>query len=165
MERVTVDEVDHEPHPAGVNTVRRPLSDALGTTDCTVVHYELEPGDSFSGGLHRHHDQEECFYVLSGTATFDTRASADAPERTVEVGAGEAIRFPPGEFQFGYNATDERVVALAIAAPAPGHDWDRVEWLTRCRTCEAEVVHDIQITDDGAIAATCRGCGKRLTTG
>lgn len=164
MERVTVDDVDHDGHPAGVNTVRRPVSDALGATDCTIVYYELAPGDSFSGGLHRHHDQEECFYVLSGTVTFDTRESVDADPRTVTVAAGEAVRFPPGEFQFGYNDSDERVVALAIAAPSSGHDWDQIEWLTRCRPCDEEVVHDIALSDAGAIVATCRQCGKELST-
>lgn len=78
IERVTVDEIEHVGHPADVNSVRRSISDALGVTDVTLIYYELEPGDLFSGGLHRHHDQEEVFYVLSGIATFDTRDTADA---------------------------------------------------------------------------------------
>jgi len=52
------------------------------------------------------------FYVLSGTATFETEAGE------VTVDAGEAIRFVPGEFQQGSNRGDERVVALAPGAPS-----------------------------------------------
>lgn len=165
MERVGIEAVDHVPHPAGVNTVRRPVSDALGATDCTVVYYELEPGDAFSGGLHRHGDQEELFYVLEGTATFDVRESADDEERTVTVEPGEAIRFERGEFQHGYNDTDERVVALAVAAPKSRHDWEQIEWLAQCRDCDEEVVYAIRRDDDGNIVATCPQCGKELSTG
>jgi uncharacterized cupin superfamily protein len=165
MERVTVNEIEHVGHPADVNTVRRSISDALGATDVTMIYYELEPGDSFSGGLHRHHDQEEVFYVLSGTATFDIRETADAQTRTVTLTDGKAIRFLSGEFQHGYNDTDERLVALALAAPQTEHDWEQLEWLTRCRTCDEEIVHDVQLTDDRNIVATCRQCEKEITTG
>lgn len=165
MERITVNEIEHVGHPADVNTVRHSISDTLDATDVTMIYYELEPGDSFSGGLHRHHDQEEVFYVLSGTATFDTRETVDAQTRTVTLTAGEAVRFPPGEFQYGYNDTDERLIALAVAAPQSEHDWNQLEWLTQCRTCNEEVIHDVQLTDDRNIIATCRQCGKEITTG
>lgn len=79
--------------------------------------------------------------------------------------ADEAIRIPPGEFQYGYNDTDEPLVALAIAAPQPEHDWEQLEWLTRCRTYDEEVIHDIRLTDDRDIVATCRQCGKEINTG
>lgn len=49
--KVTVDEIEHVGHPADVNTVRRSITDALGATDFTMIYYELEPGDSFSGGF------------------------------------------------------------------------------------------------------------------
>lgn len=165
MERITVDDIEHVGHPAGVNTVRRSISDALGVTDVTMIYYELEPDDSFSGGLHRHFDQEEVFYILSGTATFDTCETVDAQTQTVTLTAGEAIRFSPGEFQYGYNDTDERLVVLALAAPQTEHDWKQLEWLTRCRACDEELVHDIRLTDDRNIVATCRQCGKEITTG
>ena len=164
MDKVTVDEIKHVGHPADVNTVRRSITDALGATDFTMIYYELEPSDSFSGGLHRHDDQEEIFYVLSGTATFETRETVEEATQTVTLTAGEALRFVPGEFQYGYNDTDERLVALALAAPQTEHDWDQLEWLTRCRTCDEEVIYDIQLTDDQNIIATCRQCGKEITT-
>lgn len=130
-----------------------------------MIYYELESGESFSGGLHWHYDQEEVFYVLSGTATFDTRETVDAQTKTVTLTAGEAIRFAPGEFQYGYNDSDERLIALALAAPQTEHDWEQLEWLTRCRTCDEEVIHDVQLTDNRTIVATCRQCRKEITTG
>jgi len=87
MEKVTIDEVSElETNPA--ESLRRPIGDTLGTTDVSINHYELAPGESLSGGLHAHHDQEEIFVVLEGTAAFDV-----GPERDrIDVTAGEAIR-------------------------------------------------------------------------
>ncbi len=99
-----------------VHSVRRPVSRALATTNFAMNYFELEPGESFSGGLHTHYDQEEVFYVQEGTATFDTE------EGQVSVDAAEVIRFDPGEFRTGYNASDERVVAFALGAPGGIHD-------------------------------------------
>ncbi|MFC4357451.1 cupin domain-containing protein [Halobium salinum] len=113
MEKVSVDDVE-ETNFAGVSVSR--LSDPLGTEDLAINHYDLAPGDSFSAGMHTHLDQEELFYVISGTATFETR------DGEVEVGAGEAIRFARGDYQSGRNdaevgADGEHVVALALGAP------------------------------------------------
>jgi len=64
----------------------------LGTEHVAMNYFELAPGDAFAGGVHAHGDQEEVFYVLSGTATFEV-----GPERErVDVEAGELIRFAPG---------------------------------------------------------------------
>jgi uncharacterized cupin superfamily protein len=90
VNHVAVDERDQQ--GSGGNTSRRVLTEPLGLTDVAVNQYELAPGDRFSGGLHAHVDQEEVFYVTSGTATFDYRRTADAPTETVAVGPGEAVR-------------------------------------------------------------------------
>jgi len=167
MEHVSTEEVDHVEHPAHVNAVRRPLSAALGTTDVALVYHELEPGDAFSGALHTHHDQEELFYVLEGTATFEVGRDR---ERTA-VSAGELVRFAPGEFQHGFNATDDRVVALAVGAPGPEHDWDEEETVVECRACGRETVHDTHPVEEGSWQAEtrdlrlrCRECGNSYTT-
>ncbi len=94
----------------------RPLSSALGTEDVSINHYELAPGDSFGFCYHRHHDQEEVFYIRSGTVTFETE-DGDVP-----VSTGELVRFGPGEFQRGTNRGTERVVALALGAPRPENE-------------------------------------------
>ena len=104
MEHIEIDEV--ETGGFGRDAEMRPLTDALGTEDMAINHYRLDPGEGFSGGLHAHLDQEEVFVILSGTATFETESDA------VEVGAGEAIRFAPGEYQTGSNDGEEPVEAL-----------------------------------------------------
>ena len=53
----------------------------------------------------------EPVYLLEGTATFQTE------DGTVEVGADEAVRFAPWEYQEGKNESDDRVRALAMGAP------------------------------------------------
>lgn len=158
MEKVTVEEIENEPHPMGVNTVRKPISDALDADEAAVVHYELDPGESFSGGLHTHHDQEETFHILNGTATFEV--GTDREEITVE--AGEVIRFDPGDFQYGYNDSDERVVGLAIAAPGARHDWDQLESLVPCEECGEQTIHSVSLTDEDGIAARCTECDNKL---
>jgi len=61
MENVAIDEVDVEVNLLEVHDVRRPVSQALGAEHVAMNYFELAPGDSFSGGLHTHHDQEEVF--------------------------------------------------------------------------------------------------------
>ncbi|WP_336003120.1 cupin domain-containing protein [Halorientalis halophila] len=153
MEKVAVDDVEIQNNPLGVHSVRKPVSDALGTTDFAFNYFELQPGESFSGGMHRHHDQEEVFYVLEGTATFETL------EETVDVPADGAIRFEKGEYQTGGNETDELVRGLAIGAPDSKHDWDELDALVYCSECGEETDHGMGFTDDGRFSFTCRECG------
>ena len=148
MEKVTIEDLDTYMGPA---TVKRPLGKALGTTDLAVNYYELEPGDSFAFGYHRHGDQEEVFYVQSGTVTFET---AEGP---VEVGAGEAIRFAPGEFQRGVNGGNDRVDALALGAPRESGDF---EMLRECPDCGERTENTIEMADDReALVTLCEDCG------
>lgn len=135
---------------------RRGLDDALGATDMAIKYYEVQPGNFFSGGFHTHHTQEEIFVVLEGEATWDTEEG----EASMTLSAGEAVRFPPGEFQHGYVAedADETVRALALGAP-PGMD-DTVTIFT-CPSCGEEAKHDVDIYEDRArLDTTCRECGN-----
>ena len=148
MKKVTIEDLDTYMGPA---TVKRPLGKALGTTDLAVNYYELESGDSFAFGYHSHADQEEVFYVQSGTVTFET---ADGP---VEVGAGEAIRFAPGEFQRGVNGGSDRVVALALGAPRESGE---LELLRECPDCGERTGNTIEMADDrDALVTLCEDCG------
>ena len=152
MEHVPVDDVDtHE------EIDRRDLTGALGTTDFAINHYRLEPGAGFSGGLHTHLDQEEVFYVLSGTATFEVADEPlDDPE-TVEVDAGEAIRFAPGEYQTGTNEGETDVEALALGAPMESTD---VRVPGPCPECGNEA---LALTFEGGEMGTeCPECGAEL---
>ena len=153
MEKVALEDVRIENNPLKVHSVRKPVSDALGTDAFAFNYFELEPGESFSGGMHRHHDQEELFYVLDGTATFET------PEEEVDVEAGGCIRFGRGEYQTGGNRSDEQVRGFAIGAPGAHHDWDEIEALLFCPECEAETDHEMALTEDGQFDIACKQCG------
>jgi uncharacterized cupin superfamily protein len=148
MEKVRIEELDSYMGPAAE---KRPLTDALDADDVAINHYELAPRDSFAFGYHAHQDQEEVFYVQSGTVTFET---AGGP---VEVGAGETIRFAPGEYQRGTNEGDDRVVALAIGAPRESGDTDV---LRDCSDCGKRTAQRIEMTDDrDALVTLCVDCG------
>lgn len=149
MERVAISAVE-QAYLSGTHD-RRDVSRALGAEHVTVMYYEVPPGDVLSGAYHTHTEQEEVFLVRSGTATFMTE------DGEVEVDAGEAIRFAPGEFQHGYNDADDPLVVLALGAP-PG--MENSETLFVCTGCERRAIHDIVI-EDGAPVTVCRACGER----
>jgi len=130
---------------------KRALSSALDTDELAVNYYELAPGDTFGFGYHRHPGQEEVFYVIEGTATFETE------DGEVDVSAGEAVRFAPGEWQLGRNADEERVRALAMGAPK---DTRETEMLRECPDCGGRTENTIEMTDDrDALVTLCLECG------
>jgi uncharacterized cupin superfamily protein len=136
MQKIATDDV--EPTAMGGGDLdRRGLSEPLGTDDVAINYYALDPGEAFSGGMHAHLDQEEVFYVIEGTATFETKSEPTADSETVEVAAGEAIRFAPGEFQQGRNESDGRVVALALGAPRDSTE-GRIP--QPCEECDGDVL-------------------------
>ncbi|MCO8246550.1 MULTISPECIES: cupin domain-containing protein [unclassified Haladaptatus] len=154
MQRIDIDDV--ESGSMG-DADRRGLSDPLETEDMSINHYALEPGEAFSGGLHTHLDQEEIFYIVSGTATFETKPEPDAESEIAEVGAGEAIRFPAGEYQQGRNESDDDVVALALGAP---RDSTEVRVAQPCPECESDVLA-FGMGDDG-MYLECPDCGTTV---
>lgn len=147
MEKVTIDAVDGRMSSADLT---RPVSDALGTEDVAINYYELAPGDTFSPGLHTHFDQEEVFYVQSGTATFETK------DGDVVVDAGEIVRFAPGDYQQGRNEGDQRVVALALGAPGESEEG---ELLRDCPECGERTQHWMRMSDEkDEIEVYCLTC-------
>lgn len=153
MQKTTVDDI--EPiAPGSENVDRRGLSAPLETTDLAMNYYALDPGEAFAGGLHTHLDQEEAFYIIEGTATFETKADANAESETIHVGADEAIRFAPGEFQQGRNEGDERVIALALGAPT-GSTEGRVP--QPCPECDDSDVLAV-VVNDGEMSLQCPEC-------
>ncbi|MFB6308215.1 MAG: cupin domain-containing protein [Haloarculaceae archaeon] len=148
MKKVRLEALESRMGPAAV---KRPLSTALETTHVALNYYELAPGETFGFGYHRHGNQEEVFYIEAGTATFETE------DGDVAVEAGEAIRFAPGEWQLGRNDTDDRVVALAIGAPA---DRAGTEMVRNCPECGGRTDHRVEMTDDReALVTVCEECG------
>jgi uncharacterized cupin superfamily protein len=154
MQTIDTDEV--EPTAMGDDDLdRRGLTEPLGTSDVAINYYALDPGEAFSGGLHAHLDQEEVFYVIEGTATFETMPAATAEAETVEVSAGEAVRFAPGEYQQGRNESDDRVVALALGAPRDSTE-GRIP--QPCEACDSDVLA-LARGDEGMVLR-CPDCGE-----
>jgi uncharacterized cupin superfamily protein len=155
MQKVRMDEAPQSISDEGPD--RLALDEVLGTTDMAIKYYELEPGEIFSGGFHTHHSQEEVFLVLEGEATWDTEEG----EATMTISAGEAVRFPPGEFQHGYVAedADSDVRALALGAP-PG--MEETVSMFDCPACgRADAKHDVEFHED-AIETVCRECENSI---
>jgi mannose-6-phosphate isomerase-like protein (cupin superfamily) len=157
MQTIAIDEID--PIALGnENLDLRGLAEPLNTSELAMNYYALDPGQAFSPGVHTHLDQEEVFYILEGTATFETKAEATAASECIEVSAGEAIRFAPGEFQQGRNESDAPVVALALGAPR-GPTEGRIP--QPCPECEESDVLAVVMDDEG-MRFQCPECGTEL---
>jgi len=148
MRDVTLDDLDTRIGPASVS---RPLSDALGTSNLAINYYELAPGESSAYGFHAHADQEEVFYVQSGTVTFRT-ADGD-----VTAAAGDLVRFGPGEYQRCVNEGAERATLLVVGAPREAGETDV---LRHCEDCGTETPQSLDLVDErDAVEAICEECG------
>lgn len=79
------------PHPLDPTIVRhtRSLGDAAGLETIGVHYVRLEKGDT-SSVHHRHHQDEEWVYILSG------RGIAEIGDEKEEVGAGDFMGFMAG---------------------------------------------------------------------
>jgi len=148
MRKADIEGIDSWMGPA---TVKRSLTGTLGAEDVAINYYELEPGESFAFGYHRHEGQEEVFYVIDGEATFETEDGEET------VGAGEAIRIAPGEWQQGWNRGEKRVKALAIGAPQESGE---TTILRECPDCGERTGQDVQrAADTDALVTLCVDCG------
>lgn len=159
MEKADIEELDSWMGPA---SVKRSLTKGLGAEDVAINYYELEPGESFAFGYHRHEGQEEVFYVMEGEATFETgepRSGSDSASEDDEmtVSAGEAVRFGPGEWQQGWNRGETRVRALALGAPQESGE---TAILRECSGCGERTEQEVQRADDAdALVTVCVDCG------
>ncbi|MGQ4554503.1 cupin domain-containing protein [Halobellus sp. GM3] len=148
MDKIRIDDVDGEIDSA---TVKRPLTDAISAANVALNYYELAPGDSFAYGYHMHENQEEIFVVQDGRVTFETE------EGDIDVGAGEVIRFAPGEYQQGTNTGEEPVVALVLGAPQEAGE---SKILRECVDCGERTPNTIERAPDGHAKITrCLACG------
>lgn len=142
MERVSVADVESrapsdEAVPPGAMAEAvggaRVLAEPLGIEGLSMNHYELDAGESLTLSKHRHGEQEEVFYVLSGTVTFETEDGEET------LGADEAVRVPPGEFQLGTNREESPATVLALGAPREYRT--DTEWLVDCEACGERTTH------------------------
>lgn len=156
MEKLAVQAVPPNP---GLDVVQRALAPALGADAVAINHYRVPPGGGFPSGLHAHADQEEIFVVLDGRATFETYDPDSGEGGEVAVAAGEVVRFAPGEFQSGWNAGGDDLVALALGAPRDSED---VRLPIGCPDCERA---DLRLETAGGLTVVCPDCGAERVPG
>ena len=91
----------------------RKLSEPAGLEQMAVNRFTAAPGEQLPLAYHYHDEQEEAFYVVSGTMTVET------PDGAYEVGEGELFAVDPGSPQRAYNPADASgpVEVVAIGAP------------------------------------------------
>ena len=150
MQKVDIDDLNPTESPQGRQSISAPLE----AQDFSMNYYVLDPGEEFSGSLHAHMDQEESFFVLEGTATFETSQDPAGETETVTVGEGEMIRFDPGEYQQGRNESDETVRALALGTPEESSD---IRAAVPCQKC-GDSDHMAFVIRDGEPALECPEC-------
>jgi uncharacterized cupin superfamily protein len=156
MQKVAVDDTGHATDGRGRE--RRGLTGALGAEDVAINHYRVAPGERISS-LHGHGDQEEVFLVVDGAMTFETfEAEADGG-REVQVAAGEAVRFGPGEYQSGKNASDDQATAYALGAPPETED---VHVPLSCPDCGHDHVRPT-LSAGGDPVLVCPDCGAETS--
>jgi mannose-6-phosphate isomerase-like protein (cupin superfamily) len=112
---VDTDAIDPEPDRS---CTRRSLSEPAGLSRMAINRYTAQPGEQIPRAYHFHDEQEEAFYVLSGTLHVDT------PEGSFEVGADSLFTVAPGSPQYAYNPADadEAVEVVAVGAPPAPDD-------------------------------------------
>jgi uncharacterized cupin superfamily protein len=102
-----------EPTPDRPST-QRSLSGAAGLDQLGAHVYEVDPGEQIPLAYHYHDQQEELFYVLSGSLAVET------PDEIFSVDADEAFVVEPESPQRAFvpESADEPARALVVGAPA-----------------------------------------------
>ncbi|MFB6092663.1 MAG: cupin domain-containing protein [Haloquadratum sp.] len=113
MGYTVVNEAEIEPAEGRPCELRR-LSAAAGLSNVAVNRFRAEPGEQVPLAYHYHDEQEEAFYVLSGTLQVET------PDETYRVEEGSLFAATPKSPHRAHNPADadEAVELLAIGAPA-----------------------------------------------
>jgi mannose-6-phosphate isomerase-like protein (cupin superfamily) len=119
-----VDPADLEPVPGRPSEMRY-VSEAVGMEHMGVRRYRVEPGEQIPlSGLHYHDEQEEAFYVVSGTLTVET------PDREYVVEADRFFVADPGSAHRAYVAADATSEAVVIGMGAPPVSGDAHQYET-----------------------------------
>ena len=102
-----------EPTPDRPST-QRSLSAAAGLAQLGAHVYEVAPGEQIALAYHYHDQQEELFYVMSGTIAVET------PDETFSVGTDEAFAVEPESPQRASvpESADGPARVLVVGAPA-----------------------------------------------
>jgi quercetin dioxygenase-like cupin family protein len=106
--------------PEGVDIEWRFARDALGSPELGVSRFTYEPGARMPWG-HRHREQEEAYFVISGSG----RAKLD--DEIVELEAADVLRVAPAVIR-SFEAGPEGMELLCIGGrKSPGGDSERFE--------------------------------------
>ncbi|UVE51131.1 cupin domain-containing protein [Haloferax larsenii] len=117
-----VDTDDVEPTAGRPSELRR-IGVEAGAENVALNHFRAAPGDQIPLMYHYHTEQEEAFYVLSGTLFVET------PDETFEVPSGGLFVADPESPHRAYNPLDasDPVELLAVGAPAVTGDAARYD--------------------------------------
>ncbi|MFC6989875.1 cupin domain-containing protein [Haloplanus sp. GCM10025708] len=96
----------------------RRLSDPAGLSRMAINLFRADPGEQLPLAYHYHDEQEEAFYVVSGTLSVET------PEETYVVDEGSLFVVDPGSPQRAYNPEDADAAVEVVAVGAPPADDD-----------------------------------------
>ncbi|WP_436909387.1 cupin domain-containing protein [Halosimplex marinum] len=111
-----------EPEPDRPSEMRY-VSEAAGLERLGLRTYAVEPGEEIPlSGMHYHDEQEEAFYVISGTLSVET------PEETYRVEADQFFVAEPGSPHRAHVAGDAdgpaRVVGIGAPPVSDGHTFE-----------------------------------------
>jgi len=91
-------------------------------SNVAINRFRAEPGEQIPLAYHYHDQQEEAFYVLSGTMHVET------PDGTYQVETGSLFTATPGSPHRAYNPADAEAAIEVLAVGAPGVDGDANEY-------------------------------------
>ena len=112
-------------------------SDVVPNQELLMVRANMEPG--WSHPFHNHPTREEIIYILSG------RAEQWIGEQYRILGPGEMVLVPKGEVHGTYNPFRERLVFLAILAPAKAAEPGIMDVSTQEPWASIRAKHGLQV--------------------
>lgn len=100
---------------AQAQRLNKSLGDATGLTGFGVHLIEVQPGAETTEH-HLHYDEDECVYVLSGTAT------ADIGEESYAIGPGDFLGYRRGGLAHSIRNTGDEVLRCLVVGNRSDHD-------------------------------------------
>ena len=117
----TVDPADVEPVDDRPCELRR-LGEAGGVETMAINRFVAAPGEQIPLAYHFHEEQQEAFYVLSGTLAVET------PDGTETVGTEQLFVADAKSPHRAYNPTDATAPVTVLALGAPPVSGDAVPY-------------------------------------